>query len=34
MTVADFYATVKTYPADVSATIPSDKLKLQDIFKG
>jgi hypothetical protein len=34
MAVADFYATLKTYPADVSDIIPSEKLKLQDIFKG
>lgn len=34
MTVADFCATVKTCPADVSAIIPTEKLKLQDIFKG
>lgn len=33
MTVADFYAIVKTYPADISAIIPSEKLQLQDIFK-
>ena len=33
MTVADFYATVKTYPADISSIIPNKELKLQNIFE-